>query len=97
MRVKTESENQKYNLHICTCTVKGEKNCIGRLQCYDSKRRHIFPTIGKCNKHDITNDNGLRLIIFGLERNIVSFQAKEIHKDTWMSANGKTVNEKIMP
>ncbi|XP_063911143.1 craniofacial development protein 2-like [Zophobas morio] len=55
------------------------------------------PTIGKESKHQKTNQNGEKLIEFAEENKIVVkstfFAQKEIYKGTWMSADGKTVNQ----
>lgn len=61
------------------------------------KEEKYKPTIGKFSKHDITNDNGRRLIEFALDQNfrIMStyFDHKEVHKQTWVARNGRTINQ----
>lgn len=64
-------------------------------------RENIFkPTIGTQIKHDISNDNGLRLISFASSKTLVikstMFPHKDIYKGTWKSPDGKTVNKSTM-
>jgi hypothetical protein len=61
-------------------------------------REGIFkPTIGNESLHEISNDNGVRLINFATSKN---FRIKStilahcnIHKYTWTSPDGKTHNQ----
>ncbi|XP_063913213.1 craniofacial development protein 2-like [Zophobas morio] len=71
--------------------VIGDANAmIGKENCYR-------PTIGKESKHQKTNQNGEKLIEFAEENKMVVkrtfFAQKEIYKGTWMSPDGKTVNQ----
>lgn len=61
-------------------------------------REHIYrPTIGKYSLHEISNDNGSRVIDFASSRNMVVsstyFEHKNIHKATWLSPDGRTKNQ----
>jgi hypothetical protein len=58
-------------------------------------REDIFKlTIGKESLHDISNDNGVRVVNFATSRNLIvkstMFPHCNIHKFTWTSPNGKT-------
>jgi endonuclease/exonuclease/phosphatase family metal-dependent hydrolase len=61
-------------------------------------RKDIFKlTIGKESLHEISNDNGVRVINFATSKNLIvkstMFQDQNIHKYTWTSPDGKTVNQ----
>ncbi|XP_072401156.1 uncharacterized protein [Diabrotica undecimpunctata] len=55
----------------------------------------FLPTIGKHSLHEVSNDNGIRLINLATSVNMViastCFQRKNIHKRTWRSPDGVTV------
>ncbi|XP_054289925.1 uncharacterized protein LOC129005133 [Macrosteles quadrilineatus] len=52
---------------------------------------------GKESLHDITSSNGVRLCSFAMAKDLrimsTSFQRKNIHKETWMSPDGRTRNQ----
>jgi hypothetical protein len=57
-------------------------------------REDIFkPTIGNESLHEISNDNGVRVVNFATSKNLTvkstMFSHRNIHKFTWTSANGK--------
>jgi hypothetical protein len=61
-------------------------------------REDIFkPTIGNESSHEITNDNGVRVVNFATSKNLVvkstMFSHRSIHKYTWTSPDGKTHSE----
>jgi hypothetical protein len=61
-------------------------------------REDIFkPTIGNKSLYEISNDNGVRLLNFATFKNLrvkgMMFSHRNIHKYTWMSADGKTHNQ----
>jgi hypothetical protein len=61
-------------------------------------RKDIFKlTIGNKNLHEISNDNGVRLVNFATSKNHrvkrMMFPHRTIHKYTWMSPDGKTHNQ----
>jgi hypothetical protein len=51
------------------------------------------PTIGNESFHEISNDNGVRLVNFATSKNLrvksTVFPHRNIHKYTWMSPGGK--------
>ena len=53
--------------------------------------------IGIHSLHDISNNNGQRLVDFALSKNMVissvKFPHKNIHKETWISPDGNTKNQ----
>jgi hypothetical protein len=52
--------------------------------------------VGRYSLHEVSNDNGTRLIDFAISRNMVissvRFPHKDIHKETWISPDGHTKN-----
>jgi hypothetical protein len=61
-------------------------------------REDIFkPTIGNESSHEITNENGVRVVNFTTSKNLVAkstmFPHRGIHKYTWTSPDGKTHNQ----
>jgi endonuclease/exonuclease/phosphatase family metal-dependent hydrolase len=61
-------------------------------------RENIFkPTIGKESLHEISNDNGVRVVNFAMSKNLVvkstMFPHPQIHKHNWTSPEGKTHNQ----
>jgi endonuclease/exonuclease/phosphatase family metal-dependent hydrolase len=61
-------------------------------------REDIFkPTIGNESSHDISNDNGVRVVNFATYKNLVvkstMFPHHSIHKYTWTSPDGKMHNQ----
>jgi hypothetical protein len=61
-------------------------------------REEIFkPTIGNESLHEISNDNGGRLVNFATSKNLrvksTMYPHRNIHKYTWLSPDGKTHNQ----
>jgi hypothetical protein len=61
-------------------------------------RKDIFkPTIGNESLHEISNDNGVRLVNFATSKNlrvkISMFPHRNIYKYTWTTPHGKTQNQ----
>jgi hypothetical protein len=61
-------------------------------------REDIFKlTIGKESLHDISNDNGIRVVEFSTSKNLVvkstMFPHRNIHIYYWTSPEGKTHNQ----
>jgi hypothetical protein len=62
------------------------------------EREDIFkPTIGNESLHEISNDNGVRVVNFATSKNYVGertmFPHRNIHKYTWTSPHGNTHNQ----
>jgi hypothetical protein len=61
-------------------------------------REDIFkPTIGNESLHEISNDNGVRVVNFATSKNLIvkrtMFPYHNIHKFAWTSPDGKTCNQ----
>jgi hypothetical protein len=61
-------------------------------------REDIFkPTIGNESLHEISNDNGVRVVNFDTSGNLIvkstTFPHRNIHKYTWTSPDGNTHNQ----
>jgi endonuclease/exonuclease/phosphatase family metal-dependent hydrolase len=61
-------------------------------------REDIFkPTIRNESSHEISNDNGVRVVNFATSKNLVVkstiFPHRSIHKYPWTSPDGKTHNQ----
>ena len=61
-------------------------------------RENIFkPTIGNESRHQVSNDNGVRIVNFAASKNLVvkstMFPHRHIHKYTWTSPDGQTHNQ----
>jgi hypothetical protein len=61
-------------------------------------REDIFkPTLGNESLHEISNDNGVRVVNFAISKNLTvrstMYQHRNIHKFTWTSPDGKTHNK----
>jgi exonuclease III len=57
----------------------------------------LKPTIGNESLHEISNDNGVRIVNFATSKNIIIKSTMSphhnIHKFTWTSLDGKTHNQ----
>jgi hypothetical protein len=73
------------------------KILVGHFNPKVGKEDILKPTIGNENLHEISNDNGVRLVNFATSKNL-RFKSKmfphhKIHKHTWTSRHGKTHNQ----
>jgi hypothetical protein len=62
------------------------------------KREDIFkPTIRNVSLHELSNDNGVRVLNFATSKNLtvksMMFPQHSMHKYTWTSPDGKTLNQ----
>jgi len=73
------------------------KIIIGDLNAKIGKEQIFKHTIGEQNLHEISNDNGNKLISFAMSKNMTIsssyFPHKEMHKQTWVSPDGHTKNQ----
>lgn len=73
------------------------KIVLGDTNAKIGKELIIMPTIGLGSAHKESNDNGLRIIYFATSRSMVvsstTFPHKNIHKYTWKSPDGRTLNQ----
>jgi hypothetical protein len=57
----------------------------------------LKPTIGNESLHQISNDNGVRLVYFATSKNLIvksaKFPHRNVHKFSWSSPDGKTHNQ----
>jgi hypothetical protein len=71
------------------------KNSV--FQCQSRQGRLFKPTIGYESLHEISNDNGVRLVNSATSKNLrvksTIFPHRNIHKYTWTSPDGKTHNQ----
>lgn len=79
------------------CPGHDVKIILGDFNAKLGKESIFRPAIGAHSLHDVTNDNGLRLIDLATERNMVisstKFPHRKIHKATWVSPDQRTQNQ----
>jgi exonuclease III len=72
------------------------KILIGDFNAKVGKEDIFKPTIGNESLHEISNDNGVRLVNFATSKNFrvrsTMFPHRNIHRYTWTSPDGKTHN-----
>ncbi|XP_025406812.1 craniofacial development protein 2-like [Sipha flava] len=95
-----QSKEEFYNqLEIVYDSIphRTRKITIGDLNAKIGKEQIFKPTIGNHSLHEISNDNGNKLISFAMSKNMTisssHFPHKEIHKQTWISPDGHTKNQ----
>ncbi|KAL4084248.1 hypothetical protein QTP88_028073 [Uroleucon formosanum] len=70
---------------------------LGDLNAKIGKETAFKPTIGLHSLHNITNDNGLRLVDLATGKGFIikstMFPHKNIHKGTWRSPDGRYTNQ----
>jgi hypothetical protein len=73
------------------------KNLLGDFNAKVDREDLFKPTIGNASLHEISNDNGVRLVNFVTSKNMkvksTMVQHRNIHKYTWTSPDGKTHNQ----
>lgn len=73
------------------------KIVLGDLNAKIGKEAMYNDITGGHSKHELTNENGKKLIEFATEMRMkimsTSFQRKEIYKGTWVSPDGNTCNQ----
>jgi hypothetical protein len=95
---KPEEKKDLYNLLnqiICHTASSDIKIILGDFNTKVGKENLYKPTIGNESLHNETNDNGMKMIQFaickGLNIRNTIFLPKDIHKEPWYSAYGRTV------
>jgi endonuclease/exonuclease/phosphatase family metal-dependent hydrolase len=72
------------------------KILLGDFNAKVGKEEIFKPTIGNESLHEITNDNGIRVVNFVTSKHLTfkstMFGHRSIHKYIWTSADGKTHN-----
>jgi len=72
------------------------KIILGEFNVKVGKESIYKPTISHESLHNETNNNGIKLIQFAISNGLnvrSTFPHKDIHKETWYSADGRTVNQ----
>jgi hypothetical protein len=73
------------------------KILLGDINAKIGREGTLRPTTGLYSLHDLTNDNGIRLVDFatskGMTISSTYFENKDIHKATWVSPDGNTFNQ----
>jgi hypothetical protein len=73
------------------------KILLGDFNAKVAKEDIFNPTIGIESLHEISNENGVRLVNFATSKNLrlksTMFPHRNIHKYTWTSPDGKTHNQ----
>jgi len=83
---------------VCdTLPIDKPKIILGDFNAKIGKENIYKPTIGSESLHEITNDNGNKLITFATAKNMIIsntyFPHKNIHKQTWISPCGLVRNQ----
>jgi hypothetical protein len=73
------------------------KILLGDFNAKVGKENIFKPTIGNESLHEISNDNGVRIVNFATSKNLVvkstMYPHRKIHKHTWTSPEGNTHNQ----
>ena len=73
------------------------KIIIGDFNAKVGREMHHRTVTGGHSKHELSDENGLRLVDFAAGRNLkicsTAFPHKNIHKETWLSPDGTTRNQ----
>jgi len=73
------------------------KIILGDFNVKVGKESIYKPTIGNESLHNETNNNGIKMIQFaisnGLNKRSTTFPHKDIHKETWYSADSRTAKQ----
>ena len=74
------------------------KIILGNFNAKVGKKKSIYtPTIGNGSLHNDTNNNGRKMIQFVISKRLnvrsTMFPHKDIHKETWYSADSRTANQ----
>lgn len=98
---KDETDKDEFFEEVATIYDEAPGNTIkiivGDCNAKLGKEPSFRPTIGMHSAHEISNNNGQRLINFAISRKMTfsstTFPHNDIHKYTWKSPDGRTVNQ----
>ncbi|XP_042911774.1 craniofacial development protein 2-like [Parasteatoda tepidariorum] len=95
--VEKELFYEELHALYASCPKNDVKVLPGDANAKIGKEKEFRSIIGKFSLHDISSDNGKRLIDFAADHNMIipstMFQHKRIHKMTWRSPDGITYNQ----
>lgn len=78
------------------CSKNDIKIIVGDFNAKIGRELRYRPHVGKYSMHKECNENGDRVIGFAASKNMVigstRFNYKDIHKPTWVSPDGRTMN-----
>ena len=99
-RKNVREEEEFYNLleqNINQIARSDIKIILGDFNAKTGKESVYKPTIGNESLHNETNNNGIKMIQFvisnGLNVSSTTFPQKDIHKETWYSADRRTATQ----
>ena len=101
MHLPTEEEKDKYYTLLektyDACPNYDFKIVLGDMNAQIGREGINYPTASKYRLHPHSNENGMRLLDFATSRGMIigstHFPHKEIHKGTWKSPDGQTINQ----
>jgi hypothetical protein len=87
----------KPNLHFDVTFATATKIVLGDFSAKADREDIFKSTTGNESLHEISNDNGVRVINFATSKNFIvkgtMFPHRNIHKFTWISSDRKTHNK----
>lgn len=98
---KSDEEKEEFYTMLDSEVGKAPENDIklvlGDFNAQVGREDEYTSITGKYSLHHITNDNGAKLIQFAASNNLrirsTAFPHKDIHKGTWISPDGRTINQ----
>jgi hypothetical protein len=78
------------------CLINSLYTCVRRFQCQSRQGKRFKHTIGNESLHEISNDNGLKILNFAMSKNLrvkSTMFPHNIHEFTCASPDGKTHNK----
>jgi hypothetical protein len=72
------------------------KILLGDFNAKVGKKDIFKPIIGNDSLHEVSNDNGVRIVNFAASKNLIvksTFPHRDIYKHTWTSPDGVTHNQ----
>jgi hypothetical protein len=100
MKKTEETKEEFYNLleqNINQIAGSDTKIIFGDFNAKVCKESIYKPMIGNESLRNETNNNGIKMIQFAMSKGLnvrrTTFPHKDIHKETWYSADGRTANQ----